>query len=78
MMKRLIELRVNSEIHEVAVKPSRLLVDVIREDLGLTGTKNGCGLGDCGSCTVLMDGEPVNSCLVLAVEAEGHDTQWMP
>ncbi len=72
-MKKIIQLSVNGELREVAVRPSRTLLDVLREDLGLTGTKNGCGLGDCGCCTVLMDGEPVNSCLVLAVEAQGHE-----
>ena len=57
----------------MAVEPNRTLADVLRGQLGLTGTKVGCGDGDCGSCTVIMDGKAVNSCLVLAVEAEGSE-----
>lgn len=72
-MKRLVTLTVNGKMHEVAVAPNRTLVDLIRYDLGLTGAKKGCELGDCGTCTVIMDGRPVNSCLVLAVEANGRD-----
>ncbi len=53
----------------------RVLADVLREDLGLTGTKIGCGTGDCGACTVLLDGSPVNSCLVYAVECAGSEVQ---
>jgi carbon-monoxide dehydrogenase small subunit len=68
-MKRIIRLLVNGKTHELAVEPHRTLVRVLREDLGLTGTKYGCGEGDCGACTVLLEGKPVNSCLVLAVEA---------
>ncbi|WP_444644349.1 (2Fe-2S)-binding protein [Caproiciproducens sp. R1] len=67
-----ISLNVNGENQEVAVRPSDLLLDVLREQLGLTGAKPGCKNGDCGACTVIMDGWPVKSCLVLAVEAEGH------
>jgi len=70
-MKRLIHLTVNDRKYEVAVEPNRTLVDLLRYQLGLTGTKKGCDLGDCGSCTVIMDGKPVNSCLVLAVQADG-------
>ena len=73
MRKRLIELSVNGSTHEVAVPPNRTLLDTLREDLELTGTKQGCGIGDCGTCTVLLDGKPVNSCLVLAVQAVGHE-----
>ncbi len=62
---------VNNEEYRLEVEPNRILVDVLREDLGLTGTKKGCGEGKCGSCTVLMDGLPVNSCMVLAVQADG-------
>jgi carbon-monoxide dehydrogenase small subunit len=70
-MKKLIKLSVNGEEHEVLVEPRQTLVDVLRHDLGLTGTKEGCGNGNCGSCTVLIDGQTVNSCLVLAIEMEG-------
>ena len=72
-MKRLIELKVNGESYDVAVKPNRTLLEVLREELGLTGTKEGCDAGDCGTCTVLLDGKPVPSCLVLAVDAQGKD-----
>lgn len=73
MAKQLIELNVNGETHEFAVAPNRTLLQALREEIGLTGTKEGCGVGDCGTCTVLMDGVPVNSCLVLAVAAVGHE-----
>lgn len=69
----LVSLKVNGDTHALMVKGNALLVNVLREDLDLTGTKKGCELGDCGSCTVLMDGKPVNSCMVLAVEAEGQE-----
>jgi carbon-monoxide dehydrogenase small subunit len=69
----LIELNVNGEHYEVAVEPQRTLLEVLREKLGLTGTKKACDEGQCGSCTVLMDGKPVSSCLVLALEAQGKD-----
>jgi carbon-monoxide dehydrogenase small subunit len=74
-MKKLISLTVNDQEYEVAVSPNRTLVDLIRYDLELTGTKKGCEVGDCGSCTVIMDGKPVNSCLVLAVQANGKKIQ---
>jgi carbon-monoxide dehydrogenase small subunit len=70
-MKQFIQLIVNDREYDVAVEPSRTLTDVIRYDLGLTGTKKGCEVGDCGSCTVILEGRPVNSCLVLAVQAHG-------
>jgi carbon-monoxide dehydrogenase small subunit len=70
-MKRIITLTVNDETHEIAVEPNQTLSDILRVQLGLTGTKQGCGTGDCGSCTVILDGKPVNSCLVLALEANG-------
>ena len=73
MSKRIVELSVNGELHEIAVAPNRTLLEALREDLRLTGTKQGCGAGDCGTCTVLMDGRPVNACLILAVQAAGHD-----
>ena len=72
-MKQAIELRVNGEMYNVDVKPNRTLLEVLREQLGLTGTKEGCGKGDCGYCTVLMEGEPVLSCLTLAIEAQGKN-----
>lgn len=71
-MKKLISLTINDREVEVAVPPNRTLADMLRQDLGLTGTKKGCDMGDCGSCTVLLDGRPVNSCLVLAVQAGGR------
>jgi len=70
-MKKLIELTVNGNHYEVAVKPSATLLDLLREELKLTGTKKGCELGDCGACTVILDGKAVNSCLVLALDAAG-------
>jgi len=71
-MKKVIRLTINDKDYEVAVDPNQTLVDLLRYDLGLTGTKKGCGMGDCGSCTVIMDGRPVNSCLVLAMQANGR------
>lgn len=70
-MKKKIKLTVNDELHELEVENRRSLLEVIREDLHLLGTKKMCDMGECGSCTVLMDGVAVNSCLVLAVEAKG-------
>jgi hypothetical protein len=70
-MKKLITFTVNDIEYEVAVAPNRTLTQVLRDDLNLLGTKEGCGVGDCGACTVIMDGKPVNSCLVLAVQAGG-------
>jgi len=69
----LIKLKINGDSHEVAVEPWRTLLEVIRDTIGLTGTKRGCDEGDCGACTVLMNGRSVNSCLVLAVEAQGQE-----
>ncbi|MFP4036345.1 MAG: (2Fe-2S)-binding protein, partial [Desulfobacteraceae bacterium] len=69
--KVMIELLVNGEYYEVAVEPRETLLEALREHLGFTGTKEGCGTGECGSCTVLVDGEPMLSCLMLAVECEG-------
>ena len=72
-MKHNIRLAVNGETYTIAVEPRESLLDVLRDKLGLTGTKKGCNRGDCGACTVIMDGKPVNSCLVLAVEADGKE-----
>ena len=66
-------LRVNGEPIELAVAPNRTLLEVLREDLGLTGTKHGCELGECGACAVLVDGKPMLSCLLLALECDGFD-----
>jgi carbon-monoxide dehydrogenase small subunit len=70
--KRIVKLTVNNELFEVAINLNRTLLEVLREELSLTGTKESCGQGACGSCTVLLDGLPVRSCLLLAVEAEGR------
>ncbi len=72
-MKKTINLTINGMEHEISVSPNQTLLDLLRYDLGLTGTKKGCDLGDCGSCTVIVDGKPVSSCLVLAVQANGKD-----
>ncbi len=69
--KIVVALRVNGADRQVLVAPERTLLEVLREDLGLTGAKEGCGVGACGTCTVLLDGSPVRSCLTLACEAEG-------
>lgn len=66
-----IHLIVNGEDYHLHVKPNRVLLDVLREDLELTGTKKGCGLGKCGACTVLLNGRPVHSCLMLALQVDG-------
>ena len=73
MSKQIIQLIVNGDRYEVAVEPWRSLAEVLREDLGLTGTKIGCNQGDCGACTVLIDGRSVSSCLTLAVEAQQRE-----
>lgn len=67
-----ITLTINGEVYQTAVRSHHTLAKVLREQLGLTGTKTGCENGECGACTVLLDGDPVNSCLVLAVEADGR------
>ena len=71
-MKIRIGLVVNGERHELEAEPQETLVELLRERLHLTGTKEGCGQGDCGSCIVLVNGSPVNSCLMLAVDANGR------
>jgi carbon-monoxide dehydrogenase small subunit len=70
-MKKIIKLTINGLEREVAVEPRRTLLELLRDDLGLTGAKRGCGIGDCGSCTVLVDGVATFSCLTLAVQVEG-------
>jgi carbon-monoxide dehydrogenase small subunit len=72
-MKSFVQLTINGQPVEAVVEPNRTLLQFLREDLGLTGTKHGCGLGDCGACTVILDGQPVNSCLVLAIQANGGE-----
>lgn len=69
-MKRLIELSINGETCELAVEPNATLDEVLRDHLGLTGTKVACGTGECGTCTVLIDGRPILSCLTLAVDCQ--------
>ncbi len=72
-MKQIVRLRVNDEDYEVYVPAHKTLLEVLREDLNLTGTKHGCELGECGTCTVLIDGEPILSCLALPVELQGRE-----
>lgn len=68
-----INVSINGELEQVAVPSNMTLMRMLRESLALTGTKNGCSAGECGACTVLMNGEPVNSCMVLAVECDGAE-----
>lgn len=72
-MKRVIELNINGDIHEVLVSPNQTLLEVLRDQLGLMGTKRGCDLGACGACTVLIDGEAYLSCITLAMDAVGKE-----
>ena len=74
-MKQRISVIINGEALEVELEPWRSLLDVLRNEIGLTGTKKGCDVGDCGACTVIMNGKPVNSCLVLGMEAKGASLQ---
>lgn len=73
MAKQIVRLMVNGYSYEVLVEASRSLLDVVREDLGLTGSKEGCGTGDCGACTMHLDGNPITACLMIAPDAEGHE-----
>lgn len=73
MMKRALTLKINGEEYELLVEPRTTLVEALRNHLGLTGTKEACSCGTCGSCTVLLDGRAVKSCLILAVQASGHE-----
>ena len=72
-MKKIINLKVNGDTYELAIEPWRTLLEVLRENLGFTGTKKSCGLGTCGACTVIINGSPVLACLTLAFEVEGID-----
>ena len=75
MPKQVLSCSVNGEAVEVLVQPYVTLLDALREDLNLTGPKEGCGTGDCGACTVHLDGQPVASCLMLAMQARGRDVR---
>lgn len=72
-MKRELKITVNGDFYHLLVESHRSLLEVLRDVIGLTGTKNGCGMGECGACTVLLNRKPVNSCLVLAHEADGQE-----
>lgn len=72
-MKRLLKLTINGEEYEFTVEPWRTLLEVIREEAGLTGAKEACGTGECGNCLVILDGKPVKSCLYLALDANGKE-----
>ena len=72
-MKQILHLKVNGQEHEVYVAVHKTLLEVLREDLNLTGTKHGCELGECGACTVLVDGAPVLACLALPIELQGRE-----
>ncbi len=72
-MKNAIEINVNGEKYDIEVKPTWTLLDLLRSEFGLTGAKKGCGSGKCGCCTVLMNGKPIDSCLLLAVQANGAE-----
>lgn len=73
MKKELIELKINGRTQELAIEPNQLLLDVLREGLGLTGSKRGCDDSSCGACTVLLDGVPVLACTLLAASAQGQE-----
>ena len=72
-MKQTINLMINGNLYEVDIDPRRTLLEVLRDNLGLTGTKKGCDEGECGACTVLLNGKAVPSCLLLAIEAQGKE-----
>ena len=77
-MKQLISLRINEQSYDVEIDVQRTLLEVLRENIGLTGTKKGCGEGNCGSCTVIIDGKAINACLILAIEAQGKEIYTIP
>ena len=72
-MKYEISFTLNKEVIELSVIPNKTLLEMLREDLDLTGAKEGCGAGECGACTVLVDGKPINACLMLAIEVDGKE-----
>src|SRR2546428_13566156 len=73
MKKELVDLKINGRSHELAIEPSKLLLDALRQDLLLTGSKRGCDDSSCGACTVLVDGTPMLSCTMLAASCEGRE-----
>ena len=73
MKKALLELKINGRTHELAVEPNKLLLDVLRQDIGLTGSKRGCDDSSCGACTVQLDGTPMLACTILAAQCEGRE-----
>ena len=74
-MKQIILLNVNNELHQIMIEQNAILLDILRGELGLMGTKKGCDTGSCGACTVILDGTPMLSCLILAVEAQDKEIQ---
>jgi carbon-monoxide dehydrogenase small subunit len=74
-VKKIINVTINGDNYEIAVEPWKTLNEVLRDQLNLTGTKLGCGTGDCGACTVLLDGKSISSCLTLAVEVDGRSVE---
>ncbi|MDO4766918.1 MAG: (2Fe-2S)-binding protein [Pseudomonadota bacterium] len=75
MANQIISFRLNGEVIEIAVSPSEMLLDVLRENMHLTGTKRGCGKGECGACTIIFNGKAMNACLIPAMRAKGADIQ---
>src|SRR5436309_14809830 len=75
MPKQILNVTINGEPHEILIQPYQTLLETLREDVSLTGAKEGCGTGDCGCCTVILDGKPVTSCLVLALQADGRNVR---
>lgn len=75
MEKRLLRITVNDDFHELYIEPKRLLVEVLRDEMGLTGTKRGCNTGACHACTVILNGKTVKSCSVLAIQANGAEVR---